>query len=215
MTDEEYLFRQTERERKRNGYGDKCKKRQGGRVVRLPSDNLTRKEMEAMNGEVKSYSLKAFYSWDEFKSLPDDIKLRWINSFITRYNIGIKTVADHVLHVDVHALRKHMEKCKLLQYVNRGGRGSASKHGLEQLLQDMRSTRSTDTENTVISVPNDEVIAPNDKVFVAPEIVEAHDEVVEKCDDVESVKKWDMNNIAVLLSTLIGTGAKLTIEVTL
>lgn len=43
MTEAERLFRQTEIERKRLGYGDKHKKRGGGRYVRLPSDNMTKK----------------------------------------------------------------------------------------------------------------------------------------------------------------------------
>ena len=46
MKDAEYLFKQTEIERKKLGYGDRHKKRGGGRYVRLPSDNMTkRREM--------------------------------------------------------------------------------------------------------------------------------------------------------------------------
>lgn len=59
MTDEEYLFRQTEIERKRIGYGDRNKKRQGGRYVRLPSDNLSRKERNAMNHEHRAHAQRA------------------------------------------------------------------------------------------------------------------------------------------------------------
>ena len=47
MTDAEYLFRQTSKERKRNGIGDFHKKRGGGKVVRFPSDHLSRKEKKA------------------------------------------------------------------------------------------------------------------------------------------------------------------------
>ena len=58
MTDEEYIFRQTERERKRDGRGafnrvcgSKSKK------CSLPSDHMTRKEIIAMSGEVQTYTL--------------------------------------------------------------------------------------------------------------------------------------------------------------
>lgn len=58
MTDERFVFQQTNRERAAAGRGDRCKKRQGGKYVRLPSDNLTEKEKRAMNGEVKTYNVQ-------------------------------------------------------------------------------------------------------------------------------------------------------------
>lgn len=40
----------------------------------LPSDLKTRKEREAMNGEVKSYNVTRPMRWQEYKRLPDDLK---------------------------------------------------------------------------------------------------------------------------------------------
>lgn len=51
MTDEAFVFNQTVRERKATGYGAYHKKRKGGRTIRFPSDNLTRRERQQMNGE--------------------------------------------------------------------------------------------------------------------------------------------------------------------
>lgn len=78
MTDEEFLFRQTERERKRNARGDYNKKRQGGRHVRLPSDGLTRKELQSMNGECFKYELNKPVKWDYFSIWPEDIQREYI-----------------------------------------------------------------------------------------------------------------------------------------
>ena len=52
MTDEAFVFNQTVRERKATGYGAYHKKRKGGRTIRFPSDNLSRRERQQMNGEV-------------------------------------------------------------------------------------------------------------------------------------------------------------------
>lgn len=69
MTDAEYLFKLTERERKRNARGAKNKIKGGGGAVRLPSDNLTKKEREAMNGETVTYL--GIKTWNRGRNLPD------------------------------------------------------------------------------------------------------------------------------------------------
>lgn len=86
MTDEEYIFRQTELERKRTARGDYNKKRQGGRHVRLPSDNLTRKERNDMNGECQTYKLSEPMTWHEFKKMPEDIRKEYILGLRERYD---------------------------------------------------------------------------------------------------------------------------------
>ena len=75
MTDEEYIFRQIERERKRDGRGvfnrvcgSKSKK------CSLPSDHMTRKEIIAMSGEVQTYTLNEAHLWTEIENWPDEIR---------------------------------------------------------------------------------------------------------------------------------------------
>ena len=48
---------------------------------KLPHEYLTRKELNKLNGEVKSYNLKAPMAWATFKTMPDDLKkeyIRWL-----------------------------------------------------------------------------------------------------------------------------------------
>lgn len=65
----------------------------GGRV-KFPSDNLSKKELKAMSGECKSYRLNAPMSWDEYKSMPDDLKVGYIQSIRDRFGAPDKYVAD-------------------------------------------------------------------------------------------------------------------------
>lgn len=58
----------------------------GGRV-RLPSDNLSKKELQKMNGECKSYRLNDPMGWKEFKSMPDDLKVAYINLLRQKFNV--------------------------------------------------------------------------------------------------------------------------------
>lgn len=57
-----------------------------GGSVRFPHDNLTKKELEALNGEVKTYNLNAPMSWSMFQTLPDDIKRQYISGIRDRFS---------------------------------------------------------------------------------------------------------------------------------
>lgn len=65
----------------------------GGRV-KFPSDNLSKKELKAMSGECKSYRLNDPMSWDEFKSMPDDLKVTYINGIRERFGAPDKYIAE-------------------------------------------------------------------------------------------------------------------------
>jgi hypothetical protein len=80
MKDEEYLYKTDCREKKNIANSARNKRThtgKGGRV-RFPSDYLTKKEKEAMNGEVKSYKLNAPMSYEEFKAMPKDIQEQYL-----------------------------------------------------------------------------------------------------------------------------------------
>lgn len=138
MTDEEYLFKQTSEERKRIAQGAFNKKRQGGKYVRLPSDNLTRKEREALNGEVKQYKEKPFYKWEEFKKMPDDLKLKWLNSTTSRYGITLATVAQECFGISKTGLYDYLKRNDLYVYANKskGNHGKSYEAGIKKLIAD-------------------------------------------------------------------------------
>ena len=56
--------------------------------VKLPSDELSPAERQAMNGEVKSISLNKPMDWAEFKTLADDLKVEYIKRL--RKVLGIR-----------------------------------------------------------------------------------------------------------------------------
>jgi hypothetical protein len=55
--------------------------------VKFPSDYMSKKELNAMNGECVSYRLNAPLSWTEFKELPDDLKINYIKSLRNKFNV--------------------------------------------------------------------------------------------------------------------------------
>jgi len=71
----------------------RCTYSRGGKV-RFPSDNLSKKELMKMNGECKSFRLNDPMSWDEFKALPDDLKVTYIKLLRQKFNVPDKHIAE-------------------------------------------------------------------------------------------------------------------------
>ena len=65
-----------------------------GGSVKFPSDYMTKKELKQMNGECKSYRLNEPMMWEEFKQLPDDIKIIYVKSIREKYNVPDKYLAE-------------------------------------------------------------------------------------------------------------------------
>lgn len=88
MTDEEYIFRTECAEKKRTARGSFNRLSHAGRGgrVKMPSDYMTKKEREKMNGEVQSYTLHRPMKWEHFKRMPDDLKHEYLNAIISKYN---------------------------------------------------------------------------------------------------------------------------------
>ena len=88
MTDEEYVFRSECADRKRVARGSFNKRSHAGKGgrVKMPSDYMTKKERDKMNGEVQSYNLNSPMKWAQFKRMPDDIKREYLSAIISKYN---------------------------------------------------------------------------------------------------------------------------------
>lgn len=98
MTDAEYLFKQDIKEKKAAGRGAFHKKAsvKGPRGCRMPSDYLTRKEKNAMNGEVVTWSPKAYYAWEEFKAFPNNIQHDYLKAMCEKYECGVNAVVNGI-----------------------------------------------------------------------------------------------------------------------
>ena len=96
MTDEKFLFVTDCADKKRTARGIYNKRTHTGKggKVRFPSDNLSRKELDAMNGEVVTYSLNKPMKWDEYKKMPDDLRRQYIENLQKRYDIMQKDLVD-------------------------------------------------------------------------------------------------------------------------
>lgn len=90
MTDEKYLFTQDVRQKKNVARSARNRRTHTGKggAVKFPSDFMTRKELNAMNGELKSYRLNEPMPWKEFKKMPDDVKTVYIKTLRQKYGVS-------------------------------------------------------------------------------------------------------------------------------
>lgn len=201
MTDAEYIFKSTSAERKRIGRGDFNKKRKGGRFVRLPSDNLTKKEREKMNGECLQYNMNAPVKWSGFLTWPQDLQREYIEKLTDSYNAKNEDIAK-MFGVSVSQYRKLKNSL--------GIKGKPG-HGNPLIQPDWDIFLGVDDpfEEVEFSPSN----VAEEQFGEKKEPFTIRDACVEHMK--EEVKQVDIQNIAAMLRVLVGTGAKLTIEVTL
>ena len=194
MKDAEYLFKQTERERKRIGRGDYNKKRQGGKQVRFPSDHLTKKEREAMNGEVVSYQLGKPTDWATLKSWPEDVQKVYLTGLRKTYGVGGKEIGE-MLGVAKVTVCHHEKKLGVSAPI--GKRTSLREEERNKFLG--RKAEPVEVEAQV--EPERPTVAP------APEEKE-----IPTCPQLDDIMK-----IAEFLLSIKATGAKakVTVEITL
>jgi hypothetical protein len=220
MTDEEYIFRQTERERKRDGWGTFNKKRQGGRNVRLPSDGMTKKEWAKMNGEVKTYDFSKLMSWAEFRKIPHDIQQQYLDSISDRFGGIFGAVIADGMGATPTAFAQYIHAKELTIKNNRASAGHgkaafyASDAGRRWLAwKDGTPFEEKADEPTVIDAPTVSEIV--ERIAEGPSAEQTPAEQTPAEKKTASIKQADINNVAMILNALAGTGAKLTIEITL
>lgn len=96
MSDEKYTYVQDCKEKKITARSARHARTHCGKrgSVKLPSDFKTKKELKAMNGECKSYRMNEPMSWEEFKQLPDDLKVTYIKGLRERFSVPNNILAE-------------------------------------------------------------------------------------------------------------------------
>lgn len=127
MEDETYAFIEDVKSRKdiaksaKNKKSGKCP-----RKVRFPSDYLSKKEREAMNGECKTWSMFKFYDWDEFREMAADIQVRYLNNILERYGVGTSTISRYQFKKSSSNLDKYLAKHGLIDKIKRVNKNGIS-----------------------------------------------------------------------------------------
>ena len=141
MKDETYAFISDVKEKKvtaRSARHTRTHCGKGGRV-RLPSDNLSKKELQKMNGECKSFRLNDPMTREEFLAMPDDLKIVYIQAIRNKYGIPDSSLGK-AMGFTQQRFAKLVKRLGLCQGKEMGGRRKWDKegffawwHGVDQL----------------------------------------------------------------------------------
>lgn len=86
--------------RKRGAKSKKCT---------LPHENLTKKELKALSGEVKTYNIHQRLAWAQFKELPDDLAAEHIAYLVDTFGANQSAIAD-ALGVCTITVRRYIQE---------------------------------------------------------------------------------------------------------
>lgn len=202
MTDLQYVYQSDIREKKSTGRGIFHKKNGSkSKKCTLPSDYMTRKEKMAMSGECKTYDMRKFYTYEEFKQFPDDIQLQYLNSLINRYDVTIAAIADELFHITPTGLYKYLRKHELLQYINKApnGKSAMALQGRARLMSAIEKANNPVEE----PILEPEVETPPVKVVESEPIVEASSVEVAEPESISEEKKMlsNIRNVAIELTS--------------
>lgn len=142
MSDAEYVYRQDLRDKKITSYGAFHKKRGAkSKKCNFPSDYLTKKEKKKLNSEITTYDMSKFYAYDEFKKLPPDIQVEYLNTLIKKYDITVVTVAKEVFGVSSDAIRQMLVKSNVYNSLYRRPHFRPRKEDIERFQNDIFKAR--------------------------------------------------------------------------
>lgn len=96
MSDEAFDLLEENREKKITGQSARNRRGNTGKrgSVRLPSDRLTDKQLEALNGKCETYCLGKPMTWAQFKAMPDDLKIEYVKKLRKKYSVPDYALAE-------------------------------------------------------------------------------------------------------------------------
>jgi hypothetical protein len=108
---------------------------------------MTKKELKAMNGEVKTYRLNEPMKWHEFVAMPDEHKETYIKLIRNKWNPSDKYIAQ-MMQICPYSLCKELQRLGL----NNGNRSGRTKWDKEGFLAWVNGVPQNAVEETVEEV---------------------------------------------------------------
>ena len=163
MTNEAYVFNETNRERailKRSA----CHKKGGSKSksCKLGVDKMSNKEIEAMHGPVESWKLTEFYTWDDFKSMPEDIQVEYLNYLVDTYHVSVGAIESNLFNLGGGCVYKYLKRKKLISRIHHSGctgyKAVVQVELFRKAINDAKTPKENRESSTVLNTP--EVIEP-------------------------------------------------------
>ena len=175
-SDEKYTFITDVAEKKRTARGAFNKRTHNGKggKVRFPSDYLSNKERNEMNGEVREYRMNSPITYSEFKKYPDDLKKNYVKRLRDMFDVSDTDIAAMM---GVKAKTLNAALVKIDASGGRRGKRKADYVAFEKWKRDNGAVPSSCVQLTTDNVTEDGLKELSDKIddMTTPNILRAHD----------------------------------------
>ena len=104
----------------RNAFSRKGTRNRKG--CRLPHENLTKKELEKMNGEVFTINTLEKISWERFKQLPTGLKEEYLRAIMDRFGVGLANISRDLFGCESACLYQHCKRYGVRVNTTKGGK---------------------------------------------------------------------------------------------
>lgn len=100
MNDERFVLQQTNKERSKMKTGAYHKKSGAkSKKCTLPYEYLSKKERKALDGIPTSWNMNWFYTWRQFKQMPKDLQIEYLENICSKYGCGLSTIGEEVFGI--------------------------------------------------------------------------------------------------------------------
>lgn len=174
LSDEEYVFRKDIVEKKRTATGAYHKKSGAkSKKCNFPSDYLTKKEKLKMNSEVKSWNLNEFYTWDDFKQMPKDIQIEYLQGLTNKYKVGQSAIETSLFRIAKgtlgHYLQNRLMTDKIKWIAFKGGKAHAYNAEFKRII-DKYNLDIIDTLSTISKVEEEPKVESEENKITKSEV---------------------------------------------
>ena len=153
MNDVEFILKEDIKEKKQAGSGYRYKKNGSkSKKCSLPSDNLSKKELNKMNGECKVYNLSEKMNYSNFCAMPFDLQVKYLEMLRDKFGASQTDIAK-MMGCEYSTFIKHKDGVLNGEPKFKSGKNS-------RLDKDAwnRFVNGEETENAVETEPDEEVL---------------------------------------------------------
>lgn len=177
MNDIEFILKEDIKKKKQAGSGYRYKKNGSkSKKCSLPSDHLSKKEIEKMNGECKVYNLNKPMSYSNFCAMPVDLRIKYLEMLRDKFGAN-QTEISKMMNVAQSTLASH--RCKFLN--NKPAFPSSNRSKLDKEAWN-KFINGEDAENAVESEPDEEAVGDTCSTDNPPEAAYLPSNLIPKAD---------------------------------
>lgn len=133
MNDERFVLQETNKERSKMKTGAYHKKSGAkSKKCTLPYEYLSKKERKALDGIPTSWNMNWFYTWQQFKRMPKDLQIEYLENICSKYGCSLMSIGEEVFGIAGPTLWNYVANNKIHLNIKKTG-GTGAKLARERL----------------------------------------------------------------------------------